>query len=203
MSKSMAELLTRYPKKLPDGLQIRPLQPSDRESLGRFFRRLPLEERRLLKEDITDPAIVERFIRELNYEVVLPLVVVEGDRIVADATLHRDQRGWARHVARVRVTLDPEFRTRGLGRALIRELIELSRPLGIALLDAEVLSPQKDAIRLFEALEFECTATLQMHAFDQSGRPHDVLLFTYVVTPPERLMPGAQLREEETDVGGG
>jgi L-amino acid N-acyltransferase YncA len=203
MSPILEALLSLYPKALTGSLKLRPLQHSDREELSRFFRRLPLEERRLLKDDVTDPAVIEEFFRKLDFDKVLPLLAVEGERIVADATLHRDRRGWARHVARIRLTIDPEYRHMGLGHALISEFLRIAPKLGIAYLDAEVLAPQAEAVRLFENLGFECVATFPQHAFDLAGNVHDLLVFSFSVMPAARLMPGAALREEEADVGGG
>jgi ribosomal protein S18 acetylase RimI-like enzyme len=198
----MTDSLSRYPRN-EGGLVVRPLQAKDVKALADFFKRLPLEERQLFKHDVTQDAVVQRWIRSLDYEKVLPLVVLDGARIVADATLHRERRGWGRHVAKVRVALDPEYRRRGLGRLLVREFIELSPAMGIAILDAEVLSLQTGAFRLFESLGFHCVATLPQHAFDFAGRVHDIVVYSYTVTPPEKFTPGASLAEDEADIGGG
>jgi RimJ/RimL family protein N-acetyltransferase len=199
----MADPLARYPRKLPRGLVLRPMQEFDEPALVDFFRRIPLEERRLFKEDVTDPAVIRGWIRNLNYENILPLLAFDAARIVGDATLHRDRRGWSRHVAKIRVTLDPEFRRRGLARGLVTEFLEMASALKVALLHAEILDVQKGARALFEELGFHCVATLPQHAIDFSGRVHDILVYALTITPPEKLAPEASLREDEADVGGG
>ncbi len=147
--------------------------------------------------------MIQAWIRNLDYTNILPLLVFDGARIVADATLHRDRRGWARHVAKVRLTLDPDYRRRGLARLLVREFIELAGPLKIAILQAEILDAQEEARRLFDDMGFQGMATLSQHAIDLAGRVHDVLIYTLMVTPPERLAPEAVLAEADADIGGG
>ncbi len=174
--------LSRYPKPLAGGLTVRPLRPEDESALVDFFRRIPVEERRLFKDDVTRPAVIQGWIRNLNYENILPLLAFDGRRVVADATLHRDRRGWSRHVAKIRITLAPALR--------------------VALLHAEVLDVQKGARALFEDLGFECVATLPQHAIDFAGHVHDVLVYCLVVTPPERVAAEIAPVGEDADTGG-
>ncbi len=199
----MEILKTRYPKKLAGGLALRPLEASDEQAVAAFFQRIPVDERQLFKDDVTNAAVVRGWIKNLNYANILPLLVFEGPRLAADATLHRDRRGWARHVAKIRLTLDPEFRGRGLGRELVREFIALAEPLRVAILQAEILDVQKGARTLFEELGFHAVATLPQNAIDLSGRVHDVLVYALTVTPPERLAPEAAIAEGDGDIGGG
>lgn len=199
----MNEPLKRYPKEISGGLIVRPMEASDESALLSFFRRIPVDERQLFKDDVTQVAVIQGWIRNLDYTNILPLLAFEGSRIIADATLHRDRRGWARHVAKVRVTLDPDYRRRGLARALVREFIDLAVPLKIAILQAEILDVQKEARRRFEDMGFQSAATLAQHAIDLAGRVHDILVYTLTITPPGQLAPEATLAEADADLGGG
>jgi RimJ/RimL family protein N-acetyltransferase len=199
----MDELLARFPKSLPNGVTLRPLKAADEASLADFFRRIPVDERQLFKDDVTRREVIHAWIKNLDYANILPILALQDGRIVADATLHRDRGGWSRHVARIRLTLDPGFRGRGLGRALVREFIDLAASLNIAILTADVLDVQKVAQDLFEALEFVAVATLPQQAIDLAGRVHDVVVYSLTVIPPEKLAREASLSEDEADVGGG
>jgi RimJ/RimL family protein N-acetyltransferase len=199
----MDDTLLRYPKPIAGSLTLRPMRVSDEEALLAFFRRIPVDERQLFKDDVTRIAAIRGWVRNLDYSNILPLLALEGSRVVADATLHRDRRGWSRHVARIRVTLDPEYRRRGLARLLVQEFIDLAGPLQIGILQAEILDVQKNARRLFEDLGFQGVATLAQHAIDLTGRVHDVLIYTLTTIPPERLAPEARWQEADADVGGG
>jgi len=195
--------LSRYPKEVAGRLTLRPLEVTDRAALVEFFRGIPIDERQLFKDDLTRVAVIRGWIEELDYRNILPLLALEGPRIIADITLHRDRRGWARHVARIRLTLDPKHRRKGLARALVLEMVDLCRNVNIAILQAEVLDVQREARLLFEDLGFQCVATLPQHAIDLAGRVHDVLVYAQTITPPESLAPEAKLTEAEADVGGG
>jgi GNAT superfamily N-acetyltransferase len=197
------DALKRYPKTVAGRFALRPMEASDQSALLVFFRRIPVDERQLFKDDITRVSVIRGWIRNLDYLNILPLLAFEGSRIVADITLHRDRRGWARHVSKIRLTLDPDYRRQGLARALVSELMDLAKGLNIAILQAEILEVQKEARLLFEDLGFQCVATLPQHAIDLAGRVHDILIYAQTITPPESLAPEARLTEAEADVGGG
>jgi len=197
------DALRRYPKDVAKRFALRPMEASDEAALLSFFRRIPVDERQLFKDDVTRVSVVQGWIRNLDYQNILPLLAFESSRIVADVTLHRDRRGWARHVAKIRLTLDPDYRRQGLARALVLEMVGLAKGLNIAILQAEILEVQREARLLFEDLGFQCIATLPQHAIDLAGRVHDILIYAQTITPPESLAPEAKLTEAEADVGGG
>jgi L-amino acid N-acyltransferase YncA len=123
-------MLEEYPKiiTLPDGLSLtlRPMNRDDQYALYRFFISLGTEDRRSLRDDVTDRKLIEKWTRNLNYDRVLPILAEYESRIVANATLHYQTFGWGRHVAGVRVTILPEFQSRRLGLALLQEISYLA-----------------------------------------------------------------------------
>jgi len=198
----MKILKTRYPRTLEDGLTLRPLEAKDERALVSFFQRIPVDERQLFKDDVTQVPVIRGWIKNLDYQNILPLLAFDGAGVVGDATLHRDRRGWSRHVGKIRITLDTGYRRRGLAKTLVQEFIELAKPLNLAILQAEVLDVQQGARSLFEDLGFHPVATLPQHAIDLSDRVHDILVYELTVTPPERLAPEAGIAEEDGDIGG-
>ena len=199
----MEILRKRYPRTLEDGLTVRPLQAEDERALAAFFQRIPVDERHLFKDDVTQTSVIRGWIKNLDYGNILPLLAFDGAGVVGDATLHRDARGWSRHVGKIRVTLDTGYRRRGLAKSLVQEFIDLGKPLGVAILQAEVLEVQKGACALFEDLGFHSVATLPQHAIDLSGGVHDILLYELTVTPPEQLAAEAGIAEEDGTLGRG
>jgi len=195
--------LVRYPKTVANQIVLRPMDVSDESGLLPFFRRIPIEERQYFREDVTQGPVIQGWIRNLDYARILPILAFRGERIIADATLHRDTGGWSRHLGKIRLTLDPEFRRQGLGRRLIQEFVELSKPLGVAVLEAEVLDVQKETALLFESMGFQCVATLPQHAIDLCGRVHDMRVFSQTIHLPEGLAPEARVKEADADCGGG
>ena len=198
----MKDTLTRYPRKTEDGLVLRPLEAKDEAALTDLFKRIPVNERQFFKDDVTDSSVVKGWCTNLDYENVFPLLAWDGDRIVGDASLHRERRGWSRHVARIRISLDPNYRRRGLATTLVKEFIDIAPNLQITILSAEILTVQEGGLKLFEELGFHCVATLPHQAIDLKGKVRDIAIYTLSVTPAERLAPEASIPEEDADVGG-
>lgn len=184
-------------------ISLRPLERQDGTALAAFFKRIPADERIMLKDDVTNPVVIATWCAGIDYDRVLPILAFDGPRVVADATLHRDERGWSRHVARIRLTVDPDYRRMGLARAMVRELLVLAEKIGLAVVDAEALSAQHGAIKLFEDLGFIAVATLPHHALDLTSQPHDIVVLSKTLVPVEQLSPDAHTPMEEVDVGGG
>src|SRR5512135_2828603 len=67
-----------YPKdvKLKDGstVTLQPFERKDKEALFTFFQRLPEGDRIFLKDNVADPAVIERWATELNYDRIFPLL---------------------------------------------------------------------------------------------------------------------------------
>ncbi len=72
-------------------VMFRFLNQQDREELIRLFQEAPEEDIRFLKQDVRDTKLVNSWVDNLNYRNILPLVAVnlEGNHLIADATLHR------------------------------------------------------------------------------------------------------------------
>jgi L-amino acid N-acyltransferase YncA len=173
--------ISTYPKLLPlrDGeeVAIRPMMPGDEGMLLDFFRRLPEADRFSLKDDVTAPGVIAGWVRDLDYERVLPLLAWQHDRIVGDATLHRRRGGARRHIGEVRVTVDPALRGRGLGTALLHELIDYASQVELDSLVFELIEEAQDeAIAAAQRAGFLVAARLVNHVKDQQGKPHDLLI---------------------------
>ncbi|MFW6124651.1 MAG: N-acetyltransferase family protein, partial [Pirellulales bacterium] len=125
----------RYPKEavLADGtaVTLTPMVPSDWELVGAFLAAIPDEDRLLLRHNISDPEIVERWCSELDYNHVFPLLAWVEGRVVADATLSQDPDLWTAHLGRLRVLIHPDFRHRGIGRLITEELLNVARANGL------------------------------------------------------------------------
>jgi len=173
-----------YPKKvtLREGttLTIRLMGHEDAEGLLQFFLSVPEGERWYLKEDVTSPRVLQRWTEDIDYRRALPLLATtEDNRIVADAVLIRRRGGSRSHIAEFRIVVAPDFRSRGLGVMLIRELCDIANDAGLERIVAEmVLGAEDDAINAAEWLGFYKVATLEGFAKDQQGRDCDVVIMT-------------------------
>jgi L-amino acid N-acyltransferase YncA len=173
-----------YPKKmtLRDGsmITLRPMTKDDAEGLLHFFLNIPEEERWYLKEDVTSPRVIQRWAEEIDYRRALPILALsEEGKLVADAVLIRRRGGSRGHVGEFRIVVAPEFRHRGLGAALIREICDIANDAGLERIVAEmVVGPEDDAINAAEWLGFYKVATMEGLAKDQQGHDCDVVMMT-------------------------
>jgi L-amino acid N-acyltransferase YncA len=173
-------LINKYPRKvvLEDNSQVtfRPLRKDDERALSEFFSNLPLKDRACLKEDVTDPKVIENWIYNLDYDNVLPIVATQNGKIIGDATLHFNPIGWTKHQAEIRLTTDITYRGKGLGTTLARDIIDIAKKLGIELLSIEMAPQLQEAFSLFEKLGFTQAAVLKGFIRDIDGNESDLVL---------------------------
>ena len=168
-----------YPRTvmLGDGatITLRPLEATDKISLLDFFKRIPEDERYYLKENVTSPETIRSWTSNIDLERVIPIVAVAGDDIVADATLHRSRSQSRRHIGEIRVVVDPAYREVGLGRRLIRELLDIAADLGLDVAAFELVAGREaPAIRAAESVGFREKAHLKDWVKDHWGNYQDL-----------------------------
>jgi RimJ/RimL family protein N-acetyltransferase len=175
--------LERYPREvaLRDGARLifRPMVTEDAERLWDFFQRIPPEDKMYLRQDVDRREVIEGWARNLDYERVLPVLALEGDRVVGDATLHRNRTGWKQRVGTIRIQIAKDFRHRGLGTAMIREMRHLGEKAALQYLKAEALEEQQAAIRAFEKMGFERVGVYRKYVNDQRGGLHNLVVLLY------------------------
>jgi L-amino acid N-acyltransferase YncA len=180
MDKLSEILVTTYPKNtsLDDGtpITLRPLLKEDEAGLLEYFGSLPPEDRLCLKEDVTDPKVIENWIYELYYDSVLPLIALHNGYIVGDATLHFNPIGWTRHQAELRLTTSTQYRVRGLGTLLLQNLIDIATRLGLEQISIEIPPRLDKAFYLFEKMGFKEVANLRGFVKDLEGNESDLVL---------------------------
>lgn len=170
-----------------DGAQmtIRPMVPTDQEALLHFFQEIPAEDRLYLKDDVTDPKVLEGWAQTLNYNRALPLLAFLDGRIVGDGTLHPYRARARKHVGEVRVVVASAYRNRGVGRALLHKLIEIAGDQGLRKLMFEVVADTEQAARhTAQVLGFNTVATLSRHVCDSKGQLHDMILLERQLLDP-------------------
>jgi L-amino acid N-acyltransferase YncA len=173
-------LVKNYPKevKLGDGtpITLRPLLKDDEPALLAYFQSLPPEERLRLKEEVTDPKVIENWMENLDYDIMMPLIALHNGRIVGAATLQFSLSAWTNHQGEVHLTTDSQFRAKGLGTLLIQNLMDIAAQMGLEQLTAEIPRELDKAFYLFEKLGFEKVAVLQGFVMDKEGRESDIVL---------------------------
>jgi GNAT superfamily N-acetyltransferase len=172
--------LLHYPKeiKLKDGsrCRLRPLRKEDEKNFHEFFLAVPESERMFIKHRVTDPAVIREWCLNIDLGRNLPLLALIDGKIVGTGTLHQQLGGWKRHIGRVSVLVLPQFRGRGLARALVNETVELARNVGLEKVEAEFIGSQDAAIKMFALMGFSNLVRLEDYVKDMQAITHDYIL---------------------------
>jgi L-amino acid N-acyltransferase YncA len=158
-------------------VDIRPITAGDAGTLKSFFTRVPAGDRTFFREDVFGPGVIEGWFRDPGNHryVVIDGADVAGYLAVVPLV------GWSRHVAEVRVIVDPAHRRQGVGRALARHgLIEALR-LGFTKLVVEVVADQEPTLAMFATLGFRPEALLREHVRDDDGNTYDLIVMAHFV----------------------
>jgi RimJ/RimL family protein N-acetyltransferase len=173
---------------LKDGSSVilRPLVKEDREKLMAFFQGLDDRAVSFLRNDVRDPAVIDRWMNQIDLNRVFPLVAEAEDRIVGDVTLHMRKVGWKRHLGNVRVVVAKDYQNRGLGTLLINEIVELAGEFGLEKLVAEIHLQALGAFAAFKKAGFSVKAVFEDLVKDPSGQNSDLVVMVCDVQARDR-----------------
>jgi len=172
--------LQKFPKNtvLKEGFQctLRPLQKTDEKKFHEFFLAVPEAERMFIKHRVVEPAVIRDWCQNIDLGRNFPLLSLANGKIAGAATLHQQLGGWKRHIGRVSVLVLPQYRGRGLARALVSEIVQIARHLGLERLEAEFIGEQEAAIKMFALLGFSNLLRLEDYVKDMQAISHDYVL---------------------------
>ena len=190
------EIAARYPKeiKLPDGrvATVRLMESGDKQAILQFARSLPEDDVLFLRIDITDPSVVDDWIRNVetgvtitllaemtNIETVLSEPSVRIKELAAYASIHLSTAHWTRKTGELRINIAPTYRGIGLGRRLTAEIFDVAKSVGLRKIAAQMTPDQAGARAVFEKLGFQVEAVLADWVEDRRGQSRDLIMMTY------------------------
>jgi RimJ/RimL family protein N-acetyltransferase len=180
--------LNTYQKEvsLKDGTKIllRPMVPTDKEALYEFFKAVPEEEARYLRDDVKSRLLIESWAKNLDYNRTLPILALKGDLIIGDATINRRQFGWKWHLGTVRIFVHNEYRNLGLGEIMVGELVQIAYKLGIEKLVLEIPDTNTAVINTFTKVGFHRAALIPNMVKDRQNMPVDLAVMMRDIKPP-------------------
>ena len=180
--------LNTYQKEaiLKDGTKIlmRPMVAEDQEALYEFFKAVPEEEARYLRDDVKSRFVVEKWAKNLDYNKTLPILAIKDDVIIADATINRRRSGWKWHLGTMRIFVHNDYRNIGLGQLMVDELMRIAFKLGIEKLIVEVPDTSTAAINMFTKTGFHRAALIPNMVRDRQNMPVDLAVLTKNIKPP-------------------
>ncbi|MHB8519793.1 MAG: GNAT family N-acetyltransferase [Limisphaerales bacterium] len=186
---SLESVLERYPKEIEvkSGFrcQARPLHVADEMAFHEFFLAVPEQERMFIKHRVTEPAVIHDWCQNIDLGRNLPLLALADNKIIGDATLHQQLGGWKRHIGRVSVLVHPQYRGRGLARALVSELLDIARMSGLERVEAEFIGEQAQAMKVFGLLGFSTLLQQPDYVKDMQAISHDYILMGLILKTDE------------------
>jgi ribosomal protein S18 acetylase RimI-like enzyme len=157
---------------------VLPLGPEHCDALLRFFRALPEGDRTFIKEDVTDPATVQRWTS--GEAAGRRWVVLDGEDVAGYVAVV-PLPGWSDHVGEIRLVVAPSSRGTGLGRALARHALVQAVEAGLSKLVVEVVADQAHVAALFTGLGFTGEAVLVNQIRDREGQLRDLMVLAHHV----------------------
>ena len=163
---------------IKDGTKIviRPLSKQDGPELLKFFTAMPEDDRLFLKDDVAKKEVIDRWITDLDFDKVFPIIAEKDSAIVGDATLHFNRYRWQLHMAEIRCVVDRKYQQKGLGTALMRELVSAAQARDVSKIRANMMDIQKSAQKAFQRLGFQKEAELKDFLIDKDGKKHNLIL---------------------------
>ncbi len=151
----------------------------DKEAVLDFGRHLPQESLVFLRMDITDEAVVEQWVQNIENNFTLTVLALADDAVVGYASLHYNKMLWTRHLGEVRARVAPSFpEVRDLEERLANEIFQCAEELGLQRVTAQIQADQPRTDNLFERLGFQPEALLSDWLMDKQGNTHDLLVLS-------------------------
>ncbi|HVS14025.1 MAG TPA: GNAT family N-acetyltransferase [Thermoanaerobaculia bacterium] len=169
-------------------LELRAMGAGDRDRMVEFARSLPWHDLLFLRREITEPSAVAAWLADIERGLVTTLLAFDEGILAGYATLHRGELRWSAHLGELRVLVAPDYRGKGLGRALTQEVFKLALERGVEKVMARMTVDQKGAIATFEGLGFRPEAVLRDHVKDAEGNPHDLVVMALGVDEIHRTL---------------
>jgi L-amino acid N-acyltransferase YncA len=151
----------------------------DRDSILLLARHLPQEDLLFLHSDITQPAIVDEWLKSIETGTTVTLLAEPDGTLEGYASLHLSPARWTRKVGEVAINVAPEWQSRGLGEALCAEIVSLAGTLELRKITAQMVAEHKSARAMFERLGFHVEALLPDWVEDREHECRDLLMMAY------------------------
>jgi len=151
----------------------------DKSKILKFADGLPDEDLLFLRSDISDPAAVDDWIKDIERGTTVTLLAEPEDVLAGYASLHVNPLRWTHKIGEIGINTSPEWHSRGLGEGLCTEIVALADTLELRKMTAQMVADHKSARALFERQGFHVEALLPDWIEDRNGNCRDLLLMAY------------------------
>lgn len=157
---------------------IRNLTIADLDKLMKFYKALPVSDRKYLRIDVTKRHLVEERIRTAESRKVLWITALYDENIIAEGRLELSGEDWRRDHAEIRLIVAGNFQHKGLGTIMLRELYHLAVEQKVEKVIAKMMRPQVGARKMFRRLGFREESLIPDYVHDQDRKVQDLLIMT-------------------------
>jgi RimJ/RimL family protein N-acetyltransferase len=159
-------------------VQLRRVARGDLEPLLGFFRGLSSDDRRHLRRDVTDTAVVDSLLREAERGEADRMIALCDDEIVGFAALIFADDDWHRHTGQIRVIVGEKHRRQHLGAILVQAMVDAARKRDVSKVVVKMHGAQQPVRKMFERLGFRIDAVLPEYVVDTEGQVQDLVVMS-------------------------
>jgi L-amino acid N-acyltransferase YncA len=169
---------------LKDGVKVLIRKPGmeDVDVILKFFKTLPVEDRKYLQIDVTNRASVERRLKRAVDGIAPRIVAVLDGDIVAYGLLEISEDESRNHLGELRVLVAMPMKRKGLGLIMMRELYFLAAQKKIKKIIAKIMRPQMAARSVCHKLGFERESLIPDYVLDRDGKLQDLIVMSCNMT---------------------
>ena len=153
-------------------IEIAPFTAADVDVVWGFFQRVPVGDRTLVKEPVTELGVVQAWVGDARAQ----RFVARIDGTVVGYVGVYPGVGWSRHVGELRLVVDPTVRRRGIGQRLARHGLRVAVDASLTKVVVQVVATQESTIALFTGLGFRAEALLEDQVQDPGGHYIDLIV---------------------------
>lgn len=164
--------------KLKDGIEIliREMKEDDLDMALAFYKKLPDEDRRFLRGDVTKREVVESRIHDMLVGKVKRIVAIYNDKIIAIGGIELSGHEWMSHVGEIRLVVGRKYQRKGLGMLMAEELYGIAAAQKLEQIVVMMAEPQVVAQAICKRLGFKEQVTLPQQVRDRRGMTHDLIV---------------------------
>jgi L-amino acid N-acyltransferase YncA len=182
MTDASTPILQSYPReiRLSDDrtVDLRLMEKSDRDRIVNFARALSPDDLLFLRRDITDPEVVDEWVREIERGRTVTVLAEKDNELLAYGSLLLHETFWGRHMGEIRVLVRFDYRGLGLGLQLASDVFAIAKDAGIEQMIARMTTEQKRTRARLKRLGFKEEAILRGFVRDREGKRRDLLVMS-------------------------
>ena len=175
--------LKDYPKEIiikdGTGVTIRPVRAGDEKGLLEMFTQLPDSELWFLDHDLSNPDYIHDWVMNLKLKREISIIALLEGRIIANTVLRLKDFGAESHVGRLKFSVVPSFRDKGLGTWMLLDIVNLAISRGLQILVIHLEQDREPSIiNWIKRFNFHEEAVLNNYLSDRQGNLHNLVVMT-------------------------